>query len=129
MFPCPSYAQSVSSSLTPYYVGYYEWDGIQSSDDIDNGWIHMFGFSYDLPIPTLLPKLEEQTLSLGWDVTYNDGAFSSDPYWSHSTANLSATLTWKGLSFSPMVTYQRSFEDTVNDEDEFYASFSLSYGF
>jgi hypothetical protein len=118
-----------ASSLVPSYVGYYEWAGIQNSDDVDNGWIHTFGLGYDLPIPKLIKNLDEQTLSLNWDITYNDGTFGSRPGWSHSTARLAAGVTWRGLSFTSALHHQWSFEATVNDEDELYGSFSLTFEF
>ncbi len=72
---------------------------------------------------------EEQTLSLTWEITYNDGVYGSEADWSHSTGGLSTTFEWKGVAFAPAANYQWSFEDTVNDEDEFYASFGIAYSF
>ncbi|HOL95021.1 MAG TPA: hypothetical protein PLH79_11800 [bacterium] len=117
------------SHLVPSYTVGYNWDGIQSGEDVDNGWIHTFGLAYDIPIPALIPGQEEAAISLGWDISYNDGMFESDSGWSHSTARVSTVFEWHGFSLTPALFYQWSFEDTVNLEDEFFASVSLNYAF
>ena len=118
------------ASLVPSYSAYYSFAGKDADDeDIDNGWFQVLGLSYDLPFRPLLPEQEEQFLSLEWDLTYNDGVYGSDSNWSHSTIRVSTTFEWKGFYFTPAANYQWSFEDTVNDEDEFYASFSIGYSF
>lgn len=117
------------SSLVPSYVAYFEWDGIQNSDDLDEGWIHKIGLDYDIFFPALITDQEEQALSLSWEIKYNEGILGSDPDWSHTTFGLSTSFEWWGFSFTPSINYQLSFEDTVNKEDELYASFSLSYSF
>lgn len=117
------------SNLVPSYTVGYNWDGIQSKEDVDNGWIHTFGLAYDIPIPALIPDQEEAAISLGWEISYNDGMFESDSGWSHSQAAISTTFEWKGFTLTPAVFYQWSFEDTVNPEDEFFASVSLNYAF
>ncbi len=116
-------------TLVPSYTIAYDWDGIQSSDHLDNGWFHLFGLAYDIPFPALIPEQEEQYLSLSWDITYNDGVYGSKSSWSHSTYNVSTTFEWKQLYFTPAVGYQWSYEDTVNEEDEWFFTMSLGYYF
>jgi len=115
------------SSLVPSYAIAYDWP--VHSEGPNEGCFHIFGLGYDLPIPTLIPEQEEQFLSLTSDLTYNDGAYDADPGWSHSTVGISTAFEWKGFTLTPSVNYQWSFEDTVNDEDEFWAGISLGYGF
>ncbi len=117
------------SNLVPSYAVAYDWDGIQSREDVDNGWIHSFGLAYDIPIPALIPGQEEAAISLGWEIVYNDGMYGSDSGWSHSQATISTAFEWQGFTLNPAVFYQWTFEDTVNSEDEFFASISLNYAF
>ncbi|MBI5117503.1 hypothetical protein HZA56_13590 [Candidatus Poribacteria bacterium] len=117
------------SSLAPYYEGDFEWQGMHHDSSVDKGWIHTFGLAYDIPVSPLLKQQEEQAICLCWDITYNDGVFGTAAGWSHSTLGVSTTFECKGFAFTPVVNYQWSYEDTVNEENEFYASFSLSYYF
>jgi len=126
----PSLLPIGSSYLTPSYSFFYEFAGKDTDDeDIDNGCIHEFSLAYDLPFDPLLPDQEEQYLSLTAAITYNDGVYGSDSDWSHSTISASTTFEWNNFYFTPTVNYQWSFEDTVNDENEFYATFAVGYCF
>jgi hypothetical protein len=118
-----------NASLVPSYEAYFEWDGIQNSGDVDGGWVHKMGLSYDICFPALIANQKQQALILSWDIEYNEGVYKSDSDWSYTTLGLSTSFEWRGVSFTPSFNYQWSFEDTVNEEDEFYASFSLSYRF
>ncbi len=115
------------SSLVPSYYCGYLWEVYDRGPK--DGWFNIIGLGYDVPVPTLLPWQEEQTLSLATDITHNDGAFGSESDWSHATASVSTSFEWKGLTLTPSATYQWSFEDTVNDEDEFWGTLALGYVF
>lgn len=117
------------SYLVPSYTVFYDWDGVQSEIHIDNGWFHTLGLSYALPASIFLKNDTEQTIDFSCDITYNEGVFGSDSGWSHSTFGISSTFTWSKFYLTPSINYQWSFEDTVNDEDEFYASISVGYTF
>jgi hypothetical protein len=119
-----------SSYLVPGWSAFYEFAGKDTKDsELDNGWVHEFSLAYDLPFDPLLPDQEEQYLSLTAAISYNDGVYWSDPDWSHSTISASTTFEWNNFYFTPTVNYQWSFEDTVNDENEFYATFAVGYCF
>ncbi len=118
-----------SSSLVPGYAIFYDWDGVQSEDKIDNGWFQTFSLNYDFPIPTIIPDQEEQALTLYSDLTYNDGAFETDSGWSHATVGISTTFEWKKLYFTPALYYQFTFEDSVNTEDDLYTLLSVGFSF
>ena len=62
---------------------------------------------------------------------HNDGGqgFQVDSGWSHLATGLSTTFEYKGIGFTPEINYQSSWEDTVNDEDEFWFTFGVSYAF
>lgn len=117
------------SYLVPGYEMAYDWAGVQSSDKVDNGFFHTFSLGYDIPVPALIPSQEEQAISLYSDLTYGDGAFETDSGFSYATLGVSTTFEWSGVYLTPALYYQFSFEDSVNDEDDFYAMISLGYTF
>lgn len=114
--------------LVPSWYSGYLWP---KDDDLgpEEGWHHIFGLAYDIPISPLLSNQEEQAISLAADVTYNDGTFDSDSGISHATFGVSTSFEVGPLSITPSATYQWSFEDSVNDEDEFWSGISLTYSF
>ncbi|MGC9328002.1 MAG: hypothetical protein ACP5I1_10240 [Candidatus Hinthialibacter sp.] len=117
------------SYLVPSTSFFYEYDGIQHEDDVDNGWLFKFDLSYDLPIPALISDQDKQTLNFNCNVMYNDGIFGSDSAWSHSGLGIETTFEWRGLYFTPSLHYQFSFDDTINPEDEFFSAFTIGYSF
>ncbi len=115
------------SCLVPSYYCGYLWEVYDRGPE--DGVFNIFGLGYDVPIPALLPGQEEQALSLAADITHNDDAFGSDSDWRHATSSISTTFECKGFTLTPSATYQWSFEDTVNDEDEFWGSVTVGYSF
>ena len=115
--------------LVPSYSVFYDWDGVQGSGKVDDGFFHTFALTYDIPVPALIPSQEEQAISLLADITYGDGAFDTEPAWSYSTLGASTTFEWNSMYFTPALYYQFSFEDSVNNEDDLYAMFSVGYSF
>ncbi|RJP31381.1 MAG: hypothetical protein C4527_07990 [Candidatus Omnitrophota bacterium] len=117
------------ASLVPSYALGYLWDGVQGETPHFDGFYHIFGLSYDIPVPALIPEQEEQAISLKWDIAYNDGPFNTDSDWSYSTIGVSTTFEWNNVYLTPSLNYQFSFNDVVNDEDDFYATISFGYNF
>jgi hypothetical protein len=103
-----------------------------TSNDI-SGWLHIAGFSYDLPIEDLLPDLPEQILHLSSAVVWNDGAGGIGV--DHDLSHLALGITTDfdlgdNLTLTPGIHHQHTFERTVNaDEDLTWASVSLKYAF
>jgi len=118
-----------SASITPFYVMAYEWDGVQSSHDFDNGWLFNFGITYEFPIPPYLPHQKNQTLVIMIDTFYNDGIWRSDAGLSHGTISVSTTTKLFGFTFSPTLLFQSSWENSVCDEDMLFAKISISRTF
>ncbi|TFG62217.1 MAG: hypothetical protein E4H28_07925 [Gemmatimonadales bacterium] len=118
----PSLLPLGSSYLVPsYYVGrlYPAKEGGPKG-----GLFHVLGLSYDLPIGG------DRALNLCADVTYNTGAFDAPPGWSHATFGVSTDIETKlGLTVTPSLNYQATFEDAVHDSDEVWAGMSVSYSF
>ena len=75
--------------------------------------------------------MPEQVLSLTTNLVYNDGYGGATVAheWSHATFGVSTQIPVGELTFTPALYYQASMEDSVNPEDEFWASFGLSYSF
>ncbi len=100
-----------------------------------SGFIHVFSLAYDLTVPGFLPNTDEQVLNLITDLTYNDGygarygGPTADHDWSHMTFGIATDVAVGELTFTPAVYYQISMDKSVNNDDEFWASFGLSYKF
>lgn len=117
-----------SSGLVPYASLYY---GRSVTGDADDGlWIKL-GMDYDLPIPAALAIQKGQNLNIYVETFHNDGAqgFEVAPGWSHVATGMSTTFKYHGIDFTPSINYQWTWEDTVNEEDEFWFTFSISYQF
>lgn len=110
-----------------YYVG-KDWPNESSTPGV-SGWFHVLGVSTDVVVPGLSEDDWFQTLSLGADVTYNDGAFGADHDWSHVTLSLSTSLPVGPVTLTPALYYQVSMDDSVNPDDELYGGLSVTYGF
>ncbi len=117
------------SNLVPSYMGYYNTEGFTSNNVTDNGWFHDFGLSYSISLPSSPVTQDDQSLDLEWFITYNDGAFGTDSGFSHTEISVGTTWVWNSFYLSPKIAYQWSFEDTVNDEDDFYALVSTGVTF
>lgn len=118
------------ANLVPSYYAGYLWP---KDDDVgpvvDGGWFHIFALTYDLPIPALIPSQEEQALSFTADLQYTDGPLDYESGFSHNTAGVSTSFEWSYFSLTPYLNYQWSHEDTVNEDDEFWAGISLAFSF
>jgi len=118
------------SHLVPHYTLFYDFDTGDTNPTFLDGFFHEFGLEYGIPIPELFPELEEQFLTLGWQITYEDGVYAGvDSGFTHTALSLSTSFQWKGFYFTPTLLYQWSMEDAVNPEDEFCARFSVGYRF
>jgi hypothetical protein len=124
-----SWPEVFSFGLTPTYTISYLYSATSSSPAARlemEGFSHTFGLTYDCNVPqTDLP------LTFSWDITYNDGQGGSeiDHDWSHITWGISTSIDAGPGSFTPAVFYQTSMDDSVNNEDEFWASLSYTFGF
>lgn len=129
--------------VVPSYTALAMWPSEGDSATRKNaGWAHIFGLGYDLTIPPILPDTTEQVLHLSAAVVYNDGVAPGvvlspagagsgvDHDWSHAVFGLSTDFDLgHSLTFTPGVYYQSSWDDSVNTEDEYWLSLSMSYSF
>lgn len=123
----PNLLPAGPANLVPSY-NYYFWTP-KDSGGFEDGGVHELFLNYSPPLKTLLPAPDGQTLDLGASLNYHDGVFGVEPGWSHATAHLSTTFAVSRLKLTPSLNYQWSFEDTVNDEDEFWGAFSVAADF
>jgi hypothetical protein len=113
--------------LVPSY-NYYYWMPVES-DLFESGGAHEIFLAYALPLAKFAATLKDKgTLSLSGSLTYHEGAFGTDPGWSHATAHLAMPLSLWTLCITPALNHQWSFEDTVNPTDELWATLSVSRG-
>jgi len=82
-------------------------------------------------MPAALPDQKKQSLKIYVETYHNDGAqgLNVDPGWSHLATGMSTTFKILGFDFTPAINYQWTWEDTVNEENEFWFMFGISYQF
>ncbi len=108
--------------------------GAAGSDGLE-GWFHILGLGYDLPVEDLLPDFPGQILHLSAAMVYNDGvnafrAYDVDHDWTHAVLGVSTDFDLgNDCTFTPGVYYQKAFERTDAFNDELWASLSMSYAF
>jgi len=97
-----------------------------------NGWVHVFGLSYDLTVEGLTADTPEQVFTFSAATVYNDGFAGAavDHDWSHALFGVSTEFELaENVSLRPAFYYQSSWEDTVNPEDEMWVSVGASCRF
>ncbi|MHC4881825.1 MAG: TorF family putative porin [Planctomycetota bacterium] len=94
-----------------------------------SGTIYLMGFSYGFT----LDQAPELPMTFTWDIVYNDGTGGEDVDhdWSHMVWGLKTSMTcpMTGAKVVPAVYFQNSFDDSVNNEDELWASISYAFSF
>ena len=98
-----------------------------------SGFAHIFMLDYGLSITCPLTG-DPRTLNLHSEFVYNDGVSPPpgqvDSDWSNAVFGVSTDFDLgNNLSLTPGVYYQSSWEDTVNPEDELWATVRLAYKF
>ena len=130
IFLSMAFPELVGGGVTPHAAFMQMWpsEGKGAVDDYSGG-IYLFGFTYGFTTD----QAPDLPMTFGWDIVYNDGTGSQtvDSDWSHMVWSLSTSMTcpMTGATITPGIYYQNSFEDSVNTEDELWASISYSFGF
>jgi len=128
-----AWPEVIGNGVVPHYAYYHMWcsegNGLARKF---GGPIHVMGFDYNWT-SECMPELP---MKFSWDIVYNDGTGSSttaavDHDWSHMTYGLSTAMScpWTGGTVTPGVWFQKSMDDSVNNEDELYAGLSYSISF
>jgi hypothetical protein len=120
--------------LVPSYAMFAYYPSKSDAYNAGNaGWAHVFALNYDMEIPSLLDSSVTQTLHLGVHTVYNDGVGpnpNADHDWSHGVASIALDFPLnESLTFTPGFNYQSSWDDSVNTDDEYWTTLSLSYKF
>ena len=120
----------VGGGMTPHAAYYQMWEA-KSDSAISGagGAIFVMGFNYDFD----LESAPELPMTFSWDLVYNDGTGGTtvDHDWSHMVWGLSTSMTCPatGATLTPAIYYQNTFDKSVNNGDELWASLSYSLGF
>jgi hypothetical protein len=134
--------------LVPTYAAVKMWQANSESRLADgNGWLHFLMLDYTFPIPNLVSSSSKgQPVRLHSELVYNDG-FSPTPArlvndwrcvypnpdhdWSHAVFGVSTDFDLGlGITFTPGVFYQRTLNNTINEDDEeLWAGLTLKWSF
>lgn len=115
------------SHLVPSY-NYYYWNP-NRFDTFENGGRHEFVLQYGHDIPTFIPGAKKQSADVTGAVSYHDGVFGKGTGWSYSTAGVATSADLLGGTYSLGLNYQWSYDATIDDEDEYWATLSAQYKF
>ena len=100
-----------------------------------SGWLHILMLDYGFMVPGILPERPEQLIKVHSELVYNDGFHPAGRNvintWSHAVLGVSTDFDLGyGFTLTPAVYYQRTFERTVNlDDNELWAGLSVRYAF
>lgn len=125
-----SMPEIIGGGFVPRGAIYQMWDAkSEGLNEGSSGTIAAMGLGYNFT----LAEAPELPIALGWDIVYNDGVGLNtvDHDWSHMvwSASTSIKCPMTGGKVTPAVYFQNSMEDSVNDEDELWASLSYSFSF
>jgi hypothetical protein len=131
--------------LQPSYVFAYMWPGRENHwtefvdtefGDNTTGMFHILMLDYAFTVPAIIPALDDQVIKLHSELVYNGGV---SPFGARVNSGLSNAVVGASTDFAfgagrnivltPAVYYQFTLEDTVNLDNEFWASVSLKYAF
>ena len=127
-----SLPQICPAGFVPSYTVVLMWPSRSNSTLASDfgGWLHIFGLGYDIDAKDMIPQIPLRTIHLSTDLVYNDGVLGADAGWSHMVFGIATDLEISNnLTFTPAVYYQSSWEDSVNDDDEFWVGLSMKYKF
>jgi len=105
-----------------------------SSKGTASGWAHIFMLDYPLKVGGILPETPEQVFNLHTELVFNDGVGPAgqdvDSDWSNVVFGVSTGFKLsEELVLTPGVYHQISMEKTVDDQNETWATLSLTYKF
>jgi hypothetical protein len=131
--------------LQPSFAFAYMWPGAKNpwaesrNPDFDENSTGMFligMLDYAFTVPALLAPTEDQVVRLHSELVYNGGVspFGNNVESGLSDAVIGASTDFvfgadRNLVLTPAIYYQFSLEDTVNPNNEFWASVSLKFAF
>lgn len=130
--------------LCPSYVLVRMWPASNDSEDNwpvneADGYFHILMLDYGFTVPGIVSWIPEHLIKIHSEVVYNEGvtldprpAYRNPEFGvSHAVVGVSTDMDLgHGLMLTPSAYYQFTFEETVNnDDDEMWASLSLTWSF
>lgn len=122
----------IEGGVVPHFGVFQVWPAQSGADGFAHGYtgtIYLMGFNYGFT----LDSAPELPMTFSWDIVYNDGTGGTtvDHDWSHMVWGLTTSMDCPatGGKLTPGIYFQNSFEDTVNTQDEYWASLSYSFSF
>ena len=108
--------------------------GAPSYDGTASGFWHIFRLDYPLIVGGMLPETPEQVINLSAEAVYNDGVGprgeNADHDWSNAVFGVSTGIDLaENVALTPGVFHQVSMDDSVNNEEETWATLSMTYKF
>jgi len=116
----------MDNGVVPHFGVFQMWNAESGALNKGSGTIYLMGFDYGFS----LDQAPELPMTFTWDIVFNDGVLA-DHDWSHMVWGLKTAMTcpMTGAKVVPGVYFQNSFEDTVNTQDELWASISYAFSF
>lgn len=138
-FATLSWPNMFANGVVPSYTVLSMWPSEGSSAARSNaGWAHIIGLDYGMEVTCPFTDTQ-RTIDLSAKAIYNDGVApgvmvtnsgSVDHDWSHAVFGASTDFAFAdNMIFTPGLYYQSSWDDSVNSEDEWWASMNLNYSF
>lgn len=127
-FALPKLIPLGDSFLIPSYH-YSYWIPLDG-ELFEPGGMHTLRLDYSHSLPVFIPGVKSQSVFIGGIMNYHDGFFGVAPGWSHTImrAGTAVGIT-DDLSASISFNYQWSFTDSVNPEDVYWYTASITYQF
>jgi len=123
-------------NLVPSYALVGMWPAYSGNSLVGDasGFFHIMMLDYSFSVPGAFPETPEQVFRCHSELVYNDGVSPYNsivvPGWSHAVFGVSTDVELGfGIVLVPSINYQASMEETVNPDDEAWATVSARYSF
>jgi hypothetical protein len=112
--------------LVPTYNIYYLYFYAQDREDLFEGGIeHELSLEYSIPLKVVLPKTTHQYLTTNAGVFYNQGTFGVNPGFSNAVLAMTTGAYALSSIFELSLRHQWTFESSVNQNNEYWSTFSF----
>lgn len=110
------------------------WVGHMAHPGTASGWAHILMVDYPMTIAGILPETPEQVLNWHTELVFNDGVGpggqNADHDWSNFVFGASTDFDLgNSMILTPGLYYQISMDDSVNDDDQLWATVGVKYKF
>ena len=114
--------------ISPHIYAAYQFEA--AAEGPEDGWYYSWGFNTEFSLPDLRIFQKDQSINLDITNWGTDGVagIKSNSFYA-SEYSLSTDYRLFGFTITPSVNYVASYDDDINEEDEFWARVDLSYSF